>query len=284
MTTQTKVLIGESGAVIGDLSKMFTGQILGQANNRLYRQHRVYTQRLSLLPSTGATLAAPIKVYALSTKWPVMGALRAARAVYERAMKEERALHGTSRWHDFRISCDSVANTLSAFGHSRSSPPAMSPSALDQGEYDQSSIVCEDGNTRIFTTEISTGATQYNVFEEFEEMGSISSSPSTPEAGGYEQALPGLNDTNAANLLQQGNLPPYSEDNDPRFGTWVEVAQLYRDVSGHVLSTGFFEAPLGLILVKGYTPTQDIPFLLLEAKAGKYKGVDSTDIPAAKMG
>lgn len=283
--TQTRILLGESGVPTGsDLHKFFTGQILGQANHRLYRQHRTYVQRVSLLPTANATLAAPVRVYALSTKWTVMGALRTARAVYERAMKEERALHGTSRWHDFRISNDIVANTLSAFAHDRNAAPAMNPDALVQGEYDNSSILCEDGNTRIFTIDLLTAATQYNVFEEFEEMGSASTSPSAPETGGYEQAFPGVSDANANQLLEQGNNPPYGIDNDPRTGTFVEVGRLYRDVSGHVLSTGFFEAPLGLVLVKGHTAEQNVPFLTLEVKAGKYKGVDSTDIPAAKMG
>lgn len=284
MTTQTNILLGEGGAPVGTISRIFTGQVLGQANNRLYRQHRVYTQRISLLPGTNATLGAPIKVYALSTKWTVMNALKTARAVYEKAMKEERALHGTSRWHDFRISADIIANTLGAFGSSRASPPAMTPSSLDEGEYDISSITCEDGNVRLFTVQGSTDATGYNVWEEFEEMGSTSSSPQTPESGGYGEAFAGNDDANADRLLEQGNLPPYSEDNDPRFGTWVEVGQLYRDTSGHVLSTGYFDAPLGLILVTGYQPTQDVPFLRLEAKAGNYKGVASEDIPAAKLG
>lgn len=284
MTTQTRVLIGESGTVTGDLSRIFTGQVLGQANNRLYRQHRTYVQRISLLPNTNATLGAPLRVYALSTKWTVMRSLATARAVYEQAMKEERATHGTSRWHDFRVSCDTIANTLSAFGVDGSNPPSMTHAPLPLGEYDFSSVTDTAGNNRIFITDGATTTSAYNVFEEFDEMGRADISPTTASLGGYEQAMPGLVEADAVNLLERGNNPPYDNANNPREGTWVEVGQLYRDPTGHVLSTGFFEAPLGLILVKGYTPTADTPFLVLEAKAGKYKGVDSTDIPAAKMG
>ena len=281
--TQTNLLIGESGAPVGDLSQVFTGQVLGQANHRLYRQHRVYTQRISLLPGTNATLGAPIKVYALSTKWTVMGALEEARRVYEKAVSEERALHGTSRWHDFRIACDTVANTLGAFGVNSASPPTMSVSPALAGEYDISSIECADGNTRQFHTDGASGSSSYNVFEEFDQMGRANSDPTTAVSGGYGEATPGLESADSNRLLEQGNNPPYGAGNDPRGNTWVEVGQLYRDPSGHVLSTGFFEAPLGLILVKGYTPTQNVPFLRLEAKAGNYKGVHSVDIPAARM-
>jgi len=284
MTTQTRVLLGESGAPVSDLSQVFTGQVLGQANNRLYRQHRTYMQRISLLPNAPATISAPIRVFALSTKWTVMRSLMTARAVYEQALKEERALHGTSRWHDFRISCDTVANTLSAFGIDSSNPPTMTNAALPQGEYDLSSITDSAGNVRIFVTDAATSTTAYNVFEEFDEMGRADISPTTASLGGYEQAMPGLVEADAVNLLERGNNPPYDNANNPREGTWVEVGRLYRDPTGHVLSTGYFEAPLGLILVKGYQPEQNTPFLVLEAKAGKYKGVDSTDIPAAKMG
>jgi hypothetical protein len=280
MSTQLNILLGEGGTPVNATSKFFTGQVLGQANNRLYRQHRTYVQRVSLLPSTNATLGTPLKVFALSTKWTVMSALMEARAQYERAMKEERADSGMSRWHDFRISADMTANTLQAFGANHNTFPAATYAELDNGEYDSSSVRDAAGNDRLFVINGSTSTARYNVFEEFDQQGRTSAMPDTADSGGYDDIISAVDPENVQHLLDAGNLPPYQEQNNPRSGLWCEVAQLYRDPSGHVLSTGYFEAPLGLIIVEGVIPTQDEPFLRLEVKAGKYKGVDSQDIPA----
>jgi hypothetical protein len=282
MTTQTNILVGEGGAPINATSKLFVGQALGAVNNRLYRQHRTYTARISLLPQTNATLAAPLKVYALSTKWTAMGALMEARAQYERAMKEERADSGTSRWHDFRVSADMIACTLQAFQADHNTFPGASYGELDTGEYLTSTIRDAAGNDRQFTISGATSTSRYNVFEEFDQQGRTSAMPENSDSGGYDDIVDGNDEQNVSHLLDSGNLPPYQEQNNPRNGLWVEVAQLYRDPSGHVLSTGYFDAPLGLIITEGVVPIQDEPFLRLEVKPGKYKGVASEDIPAAK--
>ena len=78
-----------------------------------------------------------------------------------------------------------------------------------------------------------------------------------------------------ANLLQtSGNIPPYDAANVGQSFPWVKVATLSAHTVAQKLSTGFFEAPCGFVLLKGDS-VEALPMgrVSVTFKSGDYKGV-----------
>jgi hypothetical protein len=80
-----------------------------------------------------------------------------------------------------------------------------------------------------------------------------------------------------ANLLQTaGNEPPYDANGVNASSPWVKVAELSAATTAQKLSTGFFKAPCGFVLIAAGANGDEIPVMRhmhLTAKAGVYKGV-----------
>lgn len=283
MDAQREFLLGNSNAsAVGTTAVVHADRLASEANHRLYRQHRGYNVRLSLLTNTVANLAQPVEVWALAPNWKVINALKTAKRMYDQATAEELATSGKSRWHDFRMTMDVTADVLEGYGKNASGVAGVSYNPFVAGEYDFSTITDQAGNNFDFHLVQNTNAFGYNVFEEYDQMGRASQDPSsTVPPGGYSGLLPGLDQDDQTELLEEGNSPPYDMANNPRSGTWVQIAELYRDVTGHVLSTGYFDAPLGIIVLRhAHTIEQNVPFLRLEYAAGSYKGIKSSPLGA----
>lgn len=283
MDAQREFLLGNSNAsAVGTTAVVHADRLASEANHRLYRQHRGYNVRLSLLTNTVASLAQPVEVWALAPNWKVIKALQVAKQMYDEATVEELLTSGKSRWHDFRITMDVTADVLEGYGKNAAGVAGASYNPFVAGEYDFSTITDQAGSNLDFHLVANTNAFGYNVFEEFDQMGRASPDPvSTVPPGGYGGLLPGLDQNDLTELLEEGNNPPYDSQNNPRNGAWVQIAELYRDPSGHVLSTGYFDAPLGIIVVRhAHTIEQNVPFLRLEYAAGSYKGIKSSPLGA----
>lgn len=271
-TTLTCDLTTTSGAPQPN-SVIQVDRVMSELNHRLYRQHMVYTARVSL----GTDAQTPrIDVYALAPTWYVMNSLRSAKRVHDDAMKEERALVGQSRWYDFRINQDiPLGEELQPAGLDKTTL-ALSAVSRTGSEYKYSQIHDVNGNNKFFQLVGASSATGFNVFEEYDAMGNVSDSPQTPATGGYNDVHSDVHSENMDDLLKQGNAPPY--DTDTWNVVWVKVGELYRTASGtQSVSTGYFDAPLGIIYIPNYAQTTD-GVLRLEVKAGKYKGVQAVPI------
>ena len=273
---------------------------LNLVNRRLYRQHKVYTAKVELAtPNEDQT---PIGVYALRNTWATRKALSLAKHIYDKAVREERAVVGNARWHDFRIDpagCWSALSDeilpISIDGVNAVYQPLTLGSAAD-GEYNYSALEVTTGTgteqSKFFQLREASQFNSYSVWSEYQKMGpSTSESPVFNATGGYDRATgTSFEDENVQDLLNKGNLPPYDAGDLGLDSPWVKVGQIGRNATGGmVTSTGFFEAPLGLIVLEGYTeqfttdgagstkPTS-AQLLEVEVKLGDYKGVMAHDI------
>ena len=239
---------------------------LSLVNQRLYRQHMTYYAEVVLQTADNQGI---VEVYTLPTNWWCLGALRMAKKMHDRAMKEERALSGQSRWYDFRI------------GGAPWQADELIPSGLDtngnrvavstsNSEYEFSRIEDSNSVAKDFVLFDASNASRYNVFEEWDAMGNIDDEPSTPASGGYDAIVDDIQSNNQGRLLERGNQPPY--DGDTHNLRMVKVGELYQTAGGsQSLTTGLFAAPLGLVFLKGLAATQDNTRVLVAP--GDYKGV-----------
>lgn len=277
--------VAPTGTALPQGTIIETDRCLSLANRRLYRQHRSYRCSLSLTNATDVQNNLP--VYALANNWYVRKSLALAQEMFDYAVKEERAQVGSSRWNDFRVKPDLLAapgllaETLLPVYLEYSGAVKVIDYGTT-GEYNYSEVEVA-GAPKIFSIGQGSGATKYNIFEEFDNMG-----PNPPESplgaipGGYDLIDATFEKEEVEELLNKGNLPPYEAN---LVGTipqvWTRVGTLGVNGQGDArLSTGFFDAPLGLIWIPGLIPvdTTVTPKLSLQVAAGEYKGVMSMDI------
>ena len=281
---------------------------LNNVNRRLYRQHKVYRAKVSLsndneLITSSATLA-PLDVYALRNTWMTRKAMSLAKDIYDQAVKEERAVVGSSRWHDFRINTQSngfSSPTMYPLGVAASGKYLMTEGTTADGEYEYSAVETTDAAglavSQTFTLLDASAPNSYSIFDEYQKMGpTTSESPLFVSQGGYDRATgDSFEDENVQDLLNKGNLPPYDAGSlrlaATNGGPFVKVGQIGRtsnaDTGSLRLSTEYFDAPLGLIIVtnaplafaaEGAAIPLETQSIEVEVAAGDYKGVMAHDI------
>ena len=261
---------------------------LGRINNRLYRDHLNYYASVSL--NSSVSTQTPILVYTLAPTWYVSGALRAAKKMHDRAMREERATVKQARWYDFRLDLDidgSLYDEMQPYGIAQAMTSVAAHSA---DELVPSRVTDASGNNRVFTLRTSTGGSRpaglaYNVFQEYDAMADTPVDNAAVSSGTapYDDLTHQNQTENMAHLVYRGDVPPYNGDSFDAY--WVQVGELYVDASGaQSLSTGMFQAPLGVVLFTGPGGSgfgdvgdglinTDRARLNLHVAPGNYKGV-----------
>ena len=245
-------------------------KILSQTNHRLYRQSRVYDASVSI--DSNVVDDTTVDVYALADTWMVHNALKLAKTAWDESNAEEmKMLNGKiARWNDFRVIPGITgAGYLNAVNFEKQT---LSPSQFVAGEFSSSRVVDQAGQTKFFTWGDSS-ASQYSIIEEYDASGNTSASPEIPADGPYDQLLPGLEQDAAVALQRVGFRPPYDQY-DIGQAIWVKVGTLHLSAGRQRLSTGFFPAPCGLVVLRGVGWLGD-PDIQVEVKAGDYKGVRS---------
>lgn len=241
---------------------------LCKVNHRLYRQSRVYECKVSI--DANQADGRTVDVYALADTWYLKGALKLAKDAWDKGMTEEMMANNNrkARWSDFRIA-DGILGAGDGTAHQFASATLI-PAGFSAGEFYVSRIEDQSGTTKTFTLGTS-GAGAYNIMEEYDEQPGTSSDPTVPSTGPYSGLLPNLSAVNADSLTDDGNLPPY---NNTGYGNayWVKVGTLHLSAGRQKLSTGFFKAPLGFVVLRG-VGWLDSPDIEVEVKAGDYKGV-----------
>lgn len=259
--------LGTASGVPQPNSCVQVDRLLSATQHKLYRQHMTYTCKLNLM--TNSSAVDEIEVYTLMPSWYVMGSIKAAKRIHDQVMKEERSEAGQARWYDFRIEQDLFqTEELEAAGLAQDGSATYV--GVTGGEYLYSQIQDANGNNKTFAIRQASSTARYNIFEEYDAMGNVSADPETPASGGYDDAMAEMETANIDDLLTRGNLPPYNPNTWD--AVWIKVGSLYQSSAGNSrLTTGFFEAPLGLIYLPGYVCTSNI--LQLEVASGNYKGV-----------
>jgi hypothetical protein len=250
-----------------------TAAALSRLNRRLYRFARVYPVSIGMIPTETQT----VEVYALRDDWAVHKGIQMAYQQYLKNTQDERDATSTpARWEDFRIDHGvAVVDTLVPKLHDSSFASILQT----EGEFALSTVVDQANIQRTFTFGTVVGATEYGVLQEYDKAGNA---PQTPDStsgvpGGrlpYGELDTERNEQTALDLEQNGDLPPYDKDGVNADSPWVKIATLGSSVGGaQRLSTGFFNAPCGLVVLVGSGASWNSDSMMFEVKTGQYKGV-----------
>lgn len=259
------------------------GRILSATNHRLYRYGKRYTMKLDLDPSA-ATPGAAFTVWKLSDTWMNQKAFEEASIVFKRAYTDERenlSKEARARWFDFRINSGidliSAPLTLPVVD----SNPTTAPYArLTAGEFVDSIVEDAAGSTKTFSWAAASTGSSYSVIAEYDLAGNTNVSPTTPTgAGPYDDLEADASQVEMQALQNRGNDPPYDANGLP--SVWTKVCSLEQGSAGaQKLSTGFFDAPCGVVLIvaTGATMNDADNLLSVEFASGDYKGVKAHDM------
>lgn len=255
---------------------------LSKANHRLYRQSRVFNCKVDVRPSAANVT---YDVYALAPSWMNMRAYQFAYDQFLKNSKEERSVGNDARWNDFRVQSGSSAGSdFQAGGFENFGTPFT---AYPGGEYLYSEVHDALGNPKNFVWIGATAATQFNIIDEYDNTANTSSSPSSPiNTAAYDGLEDEIDDGQKDHLQGDGNNPPYAASTLPN-QCFTHIATLSANSGaspgGQKLSTGFFDAPCGIVLIVTSAPlASDNYDLTLEVKAGDYKGVHAPSMLPVK--
>ena len=266
--------LSEPTPSVGSLSRVVdVGRCLSQANRRLYRQGRYYEAKIDLEADTGQT----IEVYALRDDWAVQKGFQLAYAQYLKNSQEEMAAMGENRiarWSDFRVYHGQPAGV--PFVGPVFYEGATGVELVNQGEFQDTQVTLADGTEKRFTWGSAGSLSQYSILEEYDKVGNAQGDPSSLVGTNvaYDDIETGMDATQASNLESKGELPPYDQNGVNADGPFVKIATLdASNPNAQKLSTGFFCAPCGLVIIRTSSPVDIRAQYSLTVKAGDYKGV-----------
>ena len=285
--TTRKIYLNASSAaadnIRGDAAKL-----LSRHNHRLYRQGRLYNIRLGVDMDVNGVY----EVYALRPDWMVMKGWQKAFEAFMNNSKEEMRSIGKlkGRWQDFRTGQLSLIGSQGDWeGTMRGVAQATTTLlSITSGEFDASEVHTEAGTKLTFSWTEPGSASILNILKEYDKMGNTNLAPtdSVPSL-----AYAGLDDDNQGNqgdhLIRSGDEPPYDRTGIEADTPLIKIATIGQVAPGIAqLSTGFFDAPCGLFIVRrvsgeAYNTTQ--ANFYLEAKSGSYKGVAAESMGTAKL-
>lgn len=244
---------------------------LSVLNRRLYRYARVYPVSIQVTPTTTDL----VEVYALRDDWAVHQGLKMAYHQYLKNTEDERKNLGTdtARWEDFRCD-DGVAGATNTMLPKLQDSSFITGSILTAGEFALSNVVDQANNRRTFTWG-TPGAAEYGILQEYNKTGNAQNDPSiVVNDAPYVDIESDVNELTHDDLQTDGNAPPYDANGSNEGTPWVKVATLGAGSAGQQrLSTGFFNAPCGLVVLVGNSPTWNSDNVIFEVKKGDYKGV-----------
>ena len=247
-----------------------TGKQLSALNRRLYRYGRYYNVKIDVRNDQ----AGQISVFALRDDWAVQKGFQMAYQKYMENTADERknlSSKQIARWEDFRCRDGLTLSKNDAL------PVLHGPDGgqvvLTVGDTFNSQVVDGAGTTKTFTW--GAGASdRYGILEEYDKSGNAFTTPeSRPSDAPYENIDTLVDETVHDQLQSNGDVPPYNKDGVNAHSPWVRIAVLGNTGGAQKLSTGFFTAPCGLVLLTGFGDTGTGYPVELEVKAGDYKGV-----------
>ena len=253
-----------------NLMEVDTAQLLSQINHRLYRQSRTY--ECSVQIDANVADATTVDVYALADTWYLKGALKLAKAAWDKSNAEEIEMNdgNVARWNDFRVD-PNIAGAAQAKAV-QFNKGNLTKLQFTDGQFALSRVVDQAGTNRNFTLSLA-GAGSYDMFAEYDAQPGTSDDPGVPSTGPYTGLLPNLEPGAAAAISAFGSEPPYKADG---YGDaiWVKVGTLHLAAGRQRLSTGTFTAPMGHIVLAGVGFLTE-PDIQLTVRGGDYKGVMS---------
>lgn len=257
-----------------DYYDLDVARALSNVNHRLYRQGKTYSVKIDC----DAGGASKFNIYALVDTWYVQKAWQLARATYLRSTAEERGVMSKqqiARWEDFRVKSGlNVAGTLVPNRYSN----GLAGAADTAGEFQATEIILTNGNARSFWWAAGSGS-NLGMLEEYDKSGDTDNSPSTVSSDKpYAGTDLAVQESQMDRLAIYGDAPPYDAENF-NARVWVKIATLDPTSPHGKLSTGYFNAPCGLIAVQpSVSSTAITGQLSMTVQAGDYKGVKAMNM------
>ena len=273
---QRKVYLSGNASPASQTGLIDAGRLASTINHRLYRYGKKYTLKVDMdVDAVGA--GESIEVWALADSWAVQKAFEEAKMVFDLAYKNERenlSKEARARWFDFRALSGISGDTMYA---TVANDPTGVAALLTGGSFDESIVEDQAGVQRKFSWRTATSASQYSIPAEYDLSGNTTTSPTASTSSGPYADLQADSSVIEMNALQiRGATPPYEANSFP--GVWVKIAtlQLSGTEGAQRLSTGYFDAPCGQVVLKlsGAASTTTINNkVAVEFRAGDYKGL-----------
>lgn len=252
-------------------------QFLSKVNHRLYRQSRVYRCKINV---NKAVDRMNFKVYALRDTWFLQKAYQMAKDVFDKNTSEERSVmspKSMARWQDFRIHIHPKDGVTYNDLNPAIRDDSLALQDLTIGEFELSLVHKENGTAMSFGL-FDLANSRWSIVQEYDRSANTDNSPED-ETGLNVAAYSGLDDdvqdASRQHLSTAGNAPPYDSNSLDGNKLFREVGQL-NGLGGTIgtqkLTTGFFDAPLGVVII--VTDNKSDVDLELEVAAGDYKGVN----------
>ncbi len=270
-----EINVADSGNQFVDVARC-----LSEVNHRLYRQSRVYRCKVNHLGNP--TDRGKLDIYVLRDTWMLQKAYQMAKDAYDKNMSEERAdvsSKNVARWQDFRIVLEPAASGYTEKFAMVRANATLNASTLTNGEFAASRVYKEDGTSMTFG--LVGSSSRWSIVEEYDKTADVDSKPANLVSGSDINPYGDLDNDNvtaARNDLQNlGNQPPYDPNSLDGQKLFRKVASIGALNGAQRLSTGFFNAPLGLIVMvpNGITANED--FYEVEVQSGDYKGVHGAE-------
>lgn len=241
---------------------------LSKLNRRLYRQGRYYQVKIDI---DNEASGQNFLVLALRDDWAVQKGFQMAYQQYlDNTMEERESMSSNimSRWEDFRVDHGLNAQQIV----SSLWDETIAPVALTSGEYTLSQVVDDSDTPRTFTWKPTALPTEYSILLEYDKVGDAQTTPNTASSSTAYTGLTGeKNDLTQQHLANAANAPPYDQNGVNSATPWVKIAELGATAGAQRLSTGFFNAPCGIVVI--YSQGGNVADATFEVKAGDYKGV-----------
>jgi len=269
---RTGRLFRQSPDPIGPKIEIAFEQLLSKVNRRLYRQSRYYSCKLDL----DADATRTIDVWVLADSWMVERALKMGYDMYlenSEAARDRLKNGAIARWEDFRVLSGAGVTIVNPMQYSEN----QTPDELVAGEFLTTFVEDASGAARSFTWG-GGSASKYSLLEEYDKAGNAQSSPNTSTADmPYDSLMADDSQAMGTNLQNRGNAPPYDAVGVNAAKTWVKIATLDASSNAQKLSTGYFTAPCGIVLLADHLAPDTQPVVNEDiqwtVKAGDYKGV-----------
>jgi hypothetical protein len=260
-------LMTKSGSAPNFIKVLHVDRELSKLNRRLYRHGRYYQVKVDMDHMESGS---NIVVLALRDDWAVQKGFQMAYQQYLDNTMEEReriAAGQVSRWEDFRTDSGLTRQELV----SSLWDETIAPVALESGEFQLSKVVDDANTERTFTFSPVPSGTQFGVLGEYDKTGGAQTSPGTTADTAYAGLTGEDNAATRAHLQGAADNPPYDKNGVNAPTPWVKIAELGSTGGAQRLSTGFFTAPCGFVVI--YSESVNVGNLTFEVKAGDYKGV-----------
>jgi len=244
---------------------------LSKINRRLYRQGRYYRVKLDM----DIDNLDNVRVFTLRNDWVVQKAFQMAYQQYLNNTMDEReqlVSNQIARWEDFRVD-EGVTGTFDRLDPLLINQNASTKTRLVNGEFELSKVVDTAQATRTFTWGAAS-ASEYSILAEYDLAGNASASPSVGLSDGPYANIDNVTDeVIMESLANDGNFPPYDLTSVSPTSPFVEVAVLGQNAGAQKLSTGYFDAPCGIVIITDVDLAVGPSKISCFVKEGDYKGV-----------